>query len=577
MSASPGKTRDIPHAPGEAPCKAFPQVKALATASTRPTRENHLSHGAAGPSLGGPGQRPGIAVILEHRAAKAKPEPLPCPSDNISVSRASDTVIRTAQAASQPAQIPATESTESNASQTPPTRPQGNAVYWSRRALEIEINAPDFIRRLGQKYKLQANARSDDWYNGLSDAEAGLCHALEFTITLDPNTAGRIEDSGKYFNERWKAFNDRWLRYDERFGDWLRVLEPQKSGLIHAHILIESSCRIPHDALRWRKTREGKTVVAGDSCPPWLTACWKELRGEPDGPEIGVLRRFGFGYRHTLQPIKQGGAVAGKYFAKYIRKGIGTPRKDHLSGLRMCDYSRAFPRCARAVQSVKDDDGNPVRVEYWSEKHQEYRERILCKPGFDPNTHSARRRRKDMAIVAEQLEFKEISEFAEKLGPRWAWYANPVIALADYNDEQLEGLLHGEPWELVAKARAMARYTRLEPWYIVQVKGEERIWRQSEFDFCNDFEVKQAGNWEFAGFYKPGAGTLMPFEEAFRETWFAREFFWGKLRERMTQENGTDGFETEAKEPVAKPRERGAVLVQGEFEPLRRKGAYHVA
>lgn len=416
----------------------------------------------------------------------------------------------------------------------------GNASYWGRVACEVEVNAMNFIRELGAKYKRLAalpGSRLPKWYDAAPVELVGLNHVLEFTVTLPDHKA---EETAGIWRKAWKRFNDKFLRVHPVLGEWLRVMETHKRGALHAHIMIESRLPVGQESARWKRV-DGKVRVDGRSVPPWLVFFWEELRGSKDKP--GVLQRYGFGYRHTLQPIKKDGKSVGKYFAKYIRKGIRDKRPEHLKSVRMREYSSRFPRAARAMcpvfERVKcEHTGEMVerrlKVKYWSEKHKEMKVRTVTRPGFDVQSFSKRRRRKDMAKVSRQLGFEEISEWGETFGKRWAYYANPVIALEPCNVAEL---MEGEPWELVAKARAMARYSSLVPLYALRDPSTDTVKQvtQAEFDFIEDFSLKRSENWAFLGFRVGENPKIIDFAQAFEETFFESEYHWERLEKQRVK------------------------------------------
>jgi hypothetical protein len=149
------------------------------------------------------------------------------------------------------------------------------------------------------------------------------CGFLTLTFAdhvLDPKEAQR-----RLNNLMRRAFADHYCEY-------IRVMERQKSGRIHYHLLV--ACN--HDI---RSGVDVDAIAAGDytSVPPRhpLRMEWAFLHK--------TLKAYGFG-RHNLQPIKGTGDALGQYVGKYIGKHINQ-REERDKGARLVAYTRGA-RCA---------------------------------------------------------------------------------------------------------------------------------------------------------------------------------------------------------------------------------------
>jgi len=116
------------------------------------------------------------------------------------------------------------------------------------------------------------------------------------------------------------------------FDDWMVVVEPQKRGAVHYHLLVVCGADI-------RTGFDFEALERRDysSASPYLRGLWQSLR---EG-----MSRYGFG-RSELLPIKSTAEGAARYVGKYIGKG-SRYRGDQFKGARMVRYSQGW----RAVGS----------------------------------------------------------------------------------------------------------------------------------------------------------------------------------------------------------------------------------
>jgi hypothetical protein len=148
------------------------------------------------------------------------------------------------------------------------------------------------------------------------------CGFLTLTFrehVLDPREAQR----------RFNSLATHVLR--RRYRAFIRILERQKSGRIHYHLLVAMADDIrtgcDFDAFARRDYR---------SAPPELRGEWAFWRRTAPG--------FGFG-RTELLPVKSGAEAVGRYLGKYIGKHLEA-RLDADRGIRLVAYSGVQSRTA---------------------------------------------------------------------------------------------------------------------------------------------------------------------------------------------------------------------------------------
>lgn len=109
----------------------------------------------------------------------------------------------------------------------------------------------------------------------------------------------------------------------ERYPGYIRVLERQKSGRIHYHLLVVCASDI-------RSGVDFDAFGSGDyrSAPPLLRAEWKFWRA--------TAKRYGFG-RTELLPVRSTSHAVGRYVGKYIGKHFSS-RVERDKGVRLVTY-----------------------------------------------------------------------------------------------------------------------------------------------------------------------------------------------------------------------------------------------
>lgn len=146
------------------------------------------------------------------------------------------------------------------------------------------------------------------------------------------------ENHSYWTKEGWGAARDKfrsWIGHKTGlasvFGpsrDWVRVIEPQRRGAIHWHMLIDCGVDI-------RTGVDFEAFARGDyrtACPS-LRSMWANLRKS--------CKAYGFG-RSSVEPIKSDKwEAAARYVGKYISKGIGREVQEfECEGVLRPDHSR---------------------------------------------------------------------------------------------------------------------------------------------------------------------------------------------------------------------------------------------
>ncbi len=181
------------------------------------------------------------------------------------------------------------------------------------------------------------------------------------------------------WREGQRRFNSFMTDYGrEKFGRYICVMEPQQSGRVHYHLLVDCGYDI-RTGLNFDEIKRGDYRSAKSELR-WL---WKELRA--------VLPRYGFG-RHELLPIRTGVHGISKYVAKYISKGA-LHRDRRFKGSRWVRYSRGW---RFAVSKFS-----------WAS------------PG-------ARCYRMKLAELASRMGL-QYEDMKEQFGPKWAFALNDIL------------------------------------------------------------------------------------------------------------------------------------------------------
>jgi hypothetical protein len=226
----------------------------------------------------------------------------------------------------------------------------------------------------------------------------GRNHCLFFTIT---DMAGLHPSQ---FARRWNAYMVRggnWIR------SYIRVLEPQKSGRPHYHLLVAVEWDTCPDLFNWdafdecdkERRTNGRSQLFRElrerykaSAAPELVSLWSILRK--------VLPRYGLG-RAELLPLRKGKEAISEYVGKYLEAGL-VLRRHSWKGSRRIEFDRR----------AKDA---------W----------IICSRVFSWNSPGAKAWRERVGQIAGALRVLDMEGIRRRLGSRWAYHLREIITLSD--------------------------------------------------------------------------------------------------------------------------------------------------
>lgn len=229
----------------------------------------------------------------------------------------------------------------------------------------------------------------------------GRSHCLFFTVTDEKNL------HPTQFARRWNSFlvrNGTWIV------SYIRVLEPQKKGRPHYHILVAVQWDTKPDDFDWQAVSECQQERRANGLTPLfrelrkryrssaateLVAMWKLLRK--------VLPRYGLG-RSELLPIRKGKEAISEYIGKYLEAGL-IIRKHSWKGCRRVEFDRR----------------NKLG---W----------LACTRVFAWHSPGAIVWRKRVAEFATSIGAVDMTELKEKVGPKWAYRLREAISLANPQD-----------------------------------------------------------------------------------------------------------------------------------------------
>jgi hypothetical protein len=212
-------------------------------------------------------------------------------------------------------------------------------------------------------------------------------------------------------------FARRWNHYLRRHGAWIvsfiRVLEPQRQGRPHYHLLVAVPWDVRPDAFDWEafdqcqeeRRQNGHTPRFRElrarykaSAAPELVALWSLLRK--------VLPRYGLG-RAELLPLRKGKEAISEYVGKYLEAGLQL-RKHSWKGCRRVEFDR------RAKTG-------------W----------IACSRVFAWHSSGAIAWRRRVGEIGRALGVPDLAGIRLKLGRRWAYSLRENIALSSEEDWSL--------------------------------------------------------------------------------------------------------------------------------------------
>jgi len=218
----------------------------------------------------------------------------------------------------------------------------------------------------------------------LVDLAPSINHIGFVTLTFKDNVT-----DAKEANRRFDSFNTHYLKPSKEFGEWVRVMEPQKRGAWHYHLIVILTQDI-RTGINFEEIAQGKY----SSTSPHLKKLWSSLRMN--------LPKYGFG-RSELHPIRSTQEAMARYVGKYISKGLAA-RSDAQKGVRLVAYSQGWLK-------------NSIRFQWHTPGSQLYR--------------------KKLAHFCASHGCTETYQLADKLGPAWQYKnAQIIMALPDDITEQ---------------------------------------------------------------------------------------------------------------------------------------------
>ena len=303
-----------------------------------------------------------------------------------------------------PAGLPCQNSNNSN---TPRYRlrpvPNQPGVYTDRSKKRLwDQRDDDTLHRFGMPTGAEARSAFHLRLNVAAFIEHwGRSHCLFFTVTDEDNL------HPTQFARRWNSFlvrNGAWIE------SYIRVLEPQKQGRPHYHILVAVRWDTKPDAFDWQAFAEcqqerranGPTALFRElrnryrtSAAPELVAMWKVLRK--------VLPRYGLG-RAELLPIRKGKEALSEYIGKYLEAGL-IIRKHSWKGCRRVEFDRR----------------NKIG---W----------LACTRVFAWHSPGAVAWRTRVGALGIALGVSDMEGIRRKLGAKWAYRLRETITLATEAD-----------------------------------------------------------------------------------------------------------------------------------------------
>ena len=192
-----------------------------------------------------------------------------------------------------------------------------------------------------------------------------------------------------------------------RYGDYIGVMERQKSGRIHYHLLV-------HVGFDVRSGFDFSAVERQDytSASPALRAEWAFWR------KTAPKYRFG---RTELMPIKSSEEAIGKYIGKYIGKHMEA-RQEADKNARLVRYSQGARLATTRFQYVSDGSAQ------WRQKLRAFAHLVAERTGCEPSMEGIR----------------------QVCGPRWAYHHRDLIL------SMPSGLPGGDAGDTDAQHRAPA-------------------------------------------------------------------------------------------------------------------------
>ncbi len=178
-------------------------------------------------------------------------------------------------------------------------KPTLNHTYYNRCAAALQTNISRWVLAIGKRYASEAVRRNVDeiGYTPALLAEierVAKLHVAEFTITMRSEAGADLLGERQRFSRAWNAFNKRYLKEiaAEYFGEFVRVYEAHKSGVLHAHVLIECKkplCNFGENGRPLPFKFKPSGAVDGRTVAPWVTEVWRTIR---TGQLVAIAREL---------------------------------------------------------------------------------------------------------------------------------------------------------------------------------------------------------------------------------------------------------------------------------------------
>ena len=300
-----------------------------------------------------------VSIPVPDGAGEPEGAPLPCLNSNISIEVGSETPL-------QPLGVVASRSID------PPRQPPPK---WA--LSEVEKDAFRKVRELSTQHRKSAFVLKSSVEKLAAD------HGVEFLGFLTLTFAEHIT-CPREAQKRLNSLLSNVIKV--RYREYVGVMERQKSGRIHYHLLVVLSCDI-RTGFDWVQLQQGNYSSAG----PELRQEWSFWR------RTAKAYRFG---RTELLPVKSDIEAMAKYVGKYIGKAIEARNPDD-KGVRLVRYSRG----ARA---------GTTRFQFHSEGSVEWRRKVATFAVL------VQRRYPDERIAG-------LKDLSRVLGKRWAYHHRETI------------------------------------------------------------------------------------------------------------------------------------------------------
>lgn len=220
-------------------------------------------------------------------------------------------------------------------------------------------------------------------------------------LTLTPEKGSMTpKEFGEAFDDMRKH-GLKWMR------SYIRVLEPQKRGAPHYHLMVAVDFDMAPDSFDWESLfaaaearkpgdfERARTLTRkyAESAPERLREAWAELRD--------LCRRHGLG-RSEFLPFRKGAGQLASYVGKYLEAGLAY-RRDEWKGARRVEYDR-----------------------------KQSREWKSCASSFAWASPGAKEWRGRVGELACACGAGDCADLAKKLGPKWAYHWRESIMTLNY-------------------------------------------------------------------------------------------------------------------------------------------------